>query len=510
MCEDCACVDCSPSVRACSLLLPAATRTAKWKLDRTNSVYEANFNVAYLIGPGIGGVLIATIGAVNTLWVTAAGFVFSIVVVAFIRLPGAGVPEHEHRPKSIWHGTLDGLRFVWNNKLLRTLALIDMAVVALYMPVESVVFPVYFTELDQPAQLGSVLMALAIGGIIGFILLLELALVVATWTTAGEAGDLRLAPNPGPAVTNTRALGAILYELLTGEMLYQVADLSSVWVIADVFEQEPPNSVEGEEYLEFCLDFARRHQVDLLVAARQAGLLADNRHRFAEIGVKLMVAAARPHQAAAKAVAAEQRREVQEVAPDLPAGRRGGQERDDHADQRGGQFHVLGADQDPHDRVAAAVVDQVDQPLDQLFVERPLAGDELARAVEQHPRAPFDQGAQQGVAVGEVPIHRGTRDPGLPADIVHRRLGNAVAQDHLFGGAQDLLTRLVGIGTESGAALAASHVISRRSVETPRTLQEPQVVRCRHASRGSSGPGKTLGDVAVFVAHQPFGDLSAG
>lgn len=59
---------------------------------------------------------------------------------------------------------------------------------------------------------------------------------------------------------------------------------------ADVFEQEPPNSVEGEEYLEFCLDFARRHQVDLLVAARQAGLLADNRHRFAEIGVTLMVA----------------------------------------------------------------------------------------------------------------------------------------------------------------------------------------------------------------------------
>jgi NADH-quinone oxidoreductase subunit J len=52
---------------------------------------------------------------------------------------------------------------------------------------------------------------LPIGGIVGFILLLELALVVATWTTASEAGDLRLAPNPGGGVTNTRALGAILY-----------------------------------------------------------------------------------------------------------------------------------------------------------------------------------------------------------------------------------------------------------------------------------------------------------
>lgn len=148
-------------------MLPAATRAAGWKLDRTNSLYEANYNVAYLIGPGVGGVLIATIGAVSTLWVTAAGFVLSIVVVAFIRLADAGTPDPDLRPASIWHGTLEGLKFVWNNKLLRTLALVDMAVVALYMPVESVVFPVYFTELDQPAQLGSVLMALAIGGIVG-------------------------------------------------------------------------------------------------------------------------------------------------------------------------------------------------------------------------------------------------------------------------------------------------------------------------------------------------------
>ncbi|MDI9916297.1 MFS transporter [Rhodococcus sp. IEGM 1379] len=148
-------------------MLPAATRAAGWKLDRTNSLYEANYNVAYLIGPGVGGVLIAMIGAVTTLWITAAGFVFSIVVVAFIRLADAGTPEQDARPASIWHGTLDGLKFVWNNKILRTLALVDMAVVALYMPVESVVFPVYFTELDQPAQLGSVLMALAVGGIVG-------------------------------------------------------------------------------------------------------------------------------------------------------------------------------------------------------------------------------------------------------------------------------------------------------------------------------------------------------
>ncbi|NLE81394.1 MAG: MFS transporter [Rhodococcus sp.] len=148
-------------------MLPAATRAAGWTLDRTNSVYEANYNVAYLIGPGVGGVLIASVGAANALWVTAVCFVMSIGSVAFIRLENAGRPLAANRPRSIWHGTVEGLRFVWNDRLLRTLALVDMALVALYMPVESVLFPVYFTELGQPAQLGSVLMALSIGGVAG-------------------------------------------------------------------------------------------------------------------------------------------------------------------------------------------------------------------------------------------------------------------------------------------------------------------------------------------------------
>ncbi|MFD4369668.1 MFS transporter [Rhodococcus sp. NPDC058521] len=148
-------------------MLPAATRAAGWTLDRTNSVYEANYNVAYLVGPGVGGVLIAAVGAPNALWVTAVCFVLSIAAVAFIRLEHAGRPTPENRPASIWHGTLEGLRFVWNDRLLRTIALVDMVLVALYMPVESVIFPVYFTDLGKPAQLGSVLMALSIGGIAG-------------------------------------------------------------------------------------------------------------------------------------------------------------------------------------------------------------------------------------------------------------------------------------------------------------------------------------------------------
>ena len=56
-------------------MLPEAAKRAGWTLDHANSVYEAVFNLAYIVGPGIGGLLITTLGGVNTMWVTAAMFV---------------------------------------------------------------------------------------------------------------------------------------------------------------------------------------------------------------------------------------------------------------------------------------------------------------------------------------------------------------------------------------------------------------------------------------------------
>jgi MFS family permease len=48
-------------------LLPEAAARAGWTLDRINGLYEASFNVAYIVGPGLGGLLIATVGGVNTM-----------------------------------------------------------------------------------------------------------------------------------------------------------------------------------------------------------------------------------------------------------------------------------------------------------------------------------------------------------------------------------------------------------------------------------------------------------
>ncbi|MFO7165965.1 MAG: MFS transporter, partial [Mycolicibacterium hassiacum] len=101
-------------ITARETMLPEAAADAGWILDRANSVYEAVFNLAYIVGPGIGGLLIATVGGVNTMWVTAAAFGCSIAAIAVLRLEGAGRPDRSALPKGMWAGIVEGLRFVWH------------------------------------------------------------------------------------------------------------------------------------------------------------------------------------------------------------------------------------------------------------------------------------------------------------------------------------------------------------------------------------------------------------
>lgn len=147
-------------------MLPEAAARAGWSLARTNSMYEAILNLGFIVGPGLGGLMIATVGGINTMWVTAGLFGLSILTIGSLRLEGAGKPARESRPGWM-SGIAEGLRFVWNMRVLRTLGLIDLAVTALYLPMESVLFPKYFSDRQQPAHLGWALMAIGFGGVVG-------------------------------------------------------------------------------------------------------------------------------------------------------------------------------------------------------------------------------------------------------------------------------------------------------------------------------------------------------
>lgn len=156
-------------VTARETLLPAAAEEAGANLARVNGLHETVWGAAFLIGPGVAGVLIGWWGADTTLLVTVAGFAASALLVALVRQPGAGRPPEHEQPDGVWHGTLEGLRFLWADPLLRAIAVLTTAVVAVYLPIEGVILPVYFEASDQPAALGLVVTAMGAGGVAGAI-----------------------------------------------------------------------------------------------------------------------------------------------------------------------------------------------------------------------------------------------------------------------------------------------------------------------------------------------------
>lgn len=148
-------------------MLPGAATRAGWSWERANGWHEAIYGSAYIVGPGVGGLLIGFVGAESALWATAGAFALSVVATAFLHVPGAGRPEKHERPASIWQGTVEGLVFVWRQPLLRTITLLVCLLIAAYLPFESVVLPVHFTEIDEPRQLGIVVTVMSAGGVVG-------------------------------------------------------------------------------------------------------------------------------------------------------------------------------------------------------------------------------------------------------------------------------------------------------------------------------------------------------
>jgi MFS family permease len=80
------------------------------------------WSLGFLIGPALGGGLIGLVGAVEALWVEAAGFAVAAALLASIRSDLG--PEHDSGPSA---GVLSGLGVVARDRSLRRLTSISMA-----------------------------------------------------------------------------------------------------------------------------------------------------------------------------------------------------------------------------------------------------------------------------------------------------------------------------------------------------------------------------------------------
>ena len=151
-------------------LLTDVAKASDADLDHLNGIHDGIMGVAWILGPAVGAGLIASVGAVNSFWVSAALFIIAALAISFLRVGDAAKESRETAEASGAETDSSmrvGIKTLWDDKVLRTLSAALLIIAAVYLPTEAVVLPTYFEDVDNPSGLGFVISALAAGSAVG-------------------------------------------------------------------------------------------------------------------------------------------------------------------------------------------------------------------------------------------------------------------------------------------------------------------------------------------------------
>lgn len=139
---------------------------------------SAAFNITRTVGPALGGVLLATVGAGGNFVVQAACYAVVLVTIAAMRVPEIPEPEPGKRT-SAWGSMLEGFRYVRASRFVVTLLVLGLVPLTLGMPYQSLL-PIFAADVYGIGASGLGLL-LGVAGLGSF---------AATVVVAG-AGDFR-------------------------------------------------------------------------------------------------------------------------------------------------------------------------------------------------------------------------------------------------------------------------------------------------------------------------------
>ena len=151
-------------------LLTDVAKASDADLNHLNGIHDGIMGVAWILGPAVGAGLIASVGAVNSFWVSAALFIIAALAISFLRVGDAAKESRETAEASGAETDSSmrvGIKTLWDDKVLRTPSVALLIIAAVYLPTEAVVLPTYFEDVDNPSGLGFVISALAAGSAVG-------------------------------------------------------------------------------------------------------------------------------------------------------------------------------------------------------------------------------------------------------------------------------------------------------------------------------------------------------
>lgn len=156
-------------------MVPRLAELARMPLEKANSLYLSAGRLAQLLGPAVGGILIASLGVHNALWADAATFALSAIVV-FVAVPGAWTSneaqtEYASGPRAYLAELAEGLRFIRKNTLVLSIVVVYTVTEFLDAPLTPVILPVYADSIyGSAAKLGLMVAGLGAGALVGSLL----------------------------------------------------------------------------------------------------------------------------------------------------------------------------------------------------------------------------------------------------------------------------------------------------------------------------------------------------
>ena len=140
------------------LILPEVVGENEPLVAQANAVVEGATSATQFLGPALAGVFIAWLGAANVLWLDAASYLLSfLVVLAFVRVRGE--TPHAEEARGIWAG----LRYVRRDRLVAQASLSSLVYGFLFRILTASLPVLAFREYDRNPRVAGWLEA-AFGG----------------------------------------------------------------------------------------------------------------------------------------------------------------------------------------------------------------------------------------------------------------------------------------------------------------------------------------------------------
>jgi MFS family permease len=160
----------APYFSAQRLILPELVGDDERTVGQANAIVEGTQRATALLGPSVAGVLIAIIGASNVLYVDAASYFISFLILVTLVPRRPPIAETEDA-----HGLLAGIRFIFRDPLLRILA-ITALFLNMFGQMLSASLPVLaFDEYNESSKIaGLFFAAFGAGSLLGAVLAVKL------------------------------------------------------------------------------------------------------------------------------------------------------------------------------------------------------------------------------------------------------------------------------------------------------------------------------------------------